>query len=253
MTPPPAPISPAGSYTRTIGPQRTRPLVGVAVALSVLTGLALAGPAPAGAHVSSQEQPPVAAGAPTPVTFSFDHGCDGQPTTYLRVEIPEGVTDVTPQDPAGWTSTSSADELRWDGGSVPSGQEASFTATMTFTVADGTVVHFPTIQGCPTAENAWIQIPDAANPEPQYPAPQIVVGVATDATLSTEAGGDHAGDAPTSADTSPATRVPLESTPVTETGSERSTVGLVMFIGVTAVIVIGAVVLYLRHRPRRGS
>ena len=222
-------------------------VAGVLVLVSGLVGLTAG---VAAAHVSSEEQPSATPGEPSPVTFSFDHGCGGQPTTYLRVQIPEGVSDVTPQDPPGWTSTVSGDELRWDGGSVPDGEAAAFTATMTFAQAEGTVVHLPTIQGCPTAENAWIQIPTAADPEPRYPAPQVVVGGATDATFPASGDAAHAGDEPASADTTPATRAPLEATPVTQTGSERSTVGLVVFLAVIAIIVGGALVLYFRHRPR---
>lgn len=40
----------------------------------------------------------------------------------------------------------------------------------------------------------------------------------------------------------------IESTPVTEEGSETSTAGLVVFVVVVAVVVGGAIVLYLRHR-----
>jgi uncharacterized protein YcnI len=246
MITPPTPTSPTPGEAGTTHTPRTAVAAVAALALALL--VVVLAPGRAGAHVHSEEQP-ATAGSPTPVTFSFDHGCDGEPTTYLRVQIPEGVTDVVPQDPAGWTSTLAGDELRWDGGSVPSGQAAAFTATMVFTVADGTVVHFPTIQGCPTKENAWIQVPSAAEPEPQYPAPQVVVGVATDATLAAD-DGDHAGDASASGATTSVTREPLAASPVTETGSERSNVGLVVFLVVVAVIVGGATILYFRHRPR---
>jgi uncharacterized protein YcnI len=248
MITPPAPSSPTPCETG--APRVPRTAAAVAATALALLVVAMA-PGRAGAHVSSEEQP-ATAGSPTPVTFSFDHGCDGEPTTYLRVQIPEDVTDVAPQDPAGWTSTLTGDELRWDGGSVPSGQAAAFTATMVFTVAEGTVVHFPTIQGCPTKENAWIQIPNAAEPEPQHPAPQVVVGVATDATLAADDDGDHAGDAPASATATTVTREPLAASPVTETGSERNNVGLVVLLVVVAVIVGGATILYFRHRPRPG-
>jgi hypothetical protein len=78
------------------------------------------------------------------------------------------------------------------------------------------------------------------------------VGTATDATLPADDDGAHAGDEQATG-TTVVTREPLAATPVTESGSERSTVGLVVFLAVIAVIVGGAVVLYLRHRPRRGS
>ena len=196
------------------------------------------------AHVTSSEEP-VVSGGRTPVTFRFDHGCAGQPTTSLRVQIPPGVTDVVAEDPPGWTSTVSTEEIRWQGGSIPDAEVAAFVAVMTIDQPEGTVVRFPTLQGCPTAESAWIQIPDATNPEPEYPAPQIVIGTSADAALAAE---------PTAPDptAAPATsRVPLQDTPITSAGSEQSTAGLVVFLVVVGIIAGGAVTLYLRHRGGR--
>jgi uncharacterized protein YcnI len=221
--------------------RRLPALLAVVVATTVLA-------APAGAHVQSSEAP-VAAGSRTPVTFSFDHGCAGQPTTSLRVQIPAGVRDVVTEDPPGWTSTVTDEEMRWEGGSIPDAQVASFVAVMTIDQPEGTVVRFPTIQGCPGAESAWIQVPDAANPEPEYPAPQIVVGAAPDAALAPEPVGSTT-PAPTTAP--PTTRVPLQDSPISSTATEQSTAGLVVFLVVMAVIVGGGIILYFRHRRRPG-
>ncbi|MCD9624435.1 DUF1775 domain-containing protein [Rhabdothermincola salaria] len=229
-------------------PRRHRPTRAVIAALALSGTVALVAPtAPAAAHVTSAEEP-VVAGERTPVTFSFDHGCAGQPTTSLRVQIPDGVSDVAAEAPEGWTSTVTDDELRWDGGSIPDGETVPFVATMVVTAPEDTTLHFPTIQGCPTAEEAWIQIPDASNPEPDYPAPSIVVGTTTDATLADEPQGTEAAAA-----TTPTTRPPLEDSPIASREVDRSTSGLIVFIGVMVVIIGGAVVLYLVYRPKRGS
>lgn len=211
-------------------------------------GALLAGTRPAAAHVTSG-QTEAASGARTPVTFSFDHGCEGQPTTYLRIQIPDGVTDVTAEDPAGWTSSVTAQELRWDGGAVPDGETLPFVATMTIEAPEGTTIHFPTIQGCPDAEEAWIQIPDATNPEPDRPAPSIVVGGATAASLPSEPASDQA--AATTAP--PTTRPPLEDSPIASREVEQSTSGLVVFIVVMVVIIGGGLILYLVYRPKRSA
>lgn len=227
-------------------PTRTRRLTAAtgAAMLAALAALVLA--APAGAHVQSSEEP-VAAGGRTPVTFSFDHGCNGQPTTFLRVQIPPGVSDVVPEDQPGWTSTVSGDELRWDGGSIPDGQVASFVAVMTIEQPEGTVVRFPTIQGCPTTESAWIEVADATNPDPAYPAPQIVVGAAADASLPAEPRESDAGAVTTTAEPT-TTRVPLQETPITSQGSEQSSAGLVVFLVVVVVIAGGATILFVKNR-----
>ena len=217
------------------------PVVTIAATLVVLVVVPATA---ASAHVSSSEEP-VASGGRTPVTFRFDHGCAGQPTTSLRVQIPPGVRDVVAEDPPGWASTVSTEEIRWQGGSIPDAQVATFVAIMTIDEPDGTTVRFPTLQGCPTAESAWIQIPDATNPEPEYPAPQIVVGTATDAALAAEP------TAPTTTQTPASSRVPLQDTPITSEGSDQSTAGLVVFIVVVGIIAGGAATLYLRHRGGR--
>lgn len=220
--------------------------------VAVVAGLTPGGTASASAHVTSEEQPAATQGGRTPVSFTFDHGCNGQPTTSLRVQVPAGVVDVVPENPAGWTSTVVGDELRWEGGSIPDRERASFVAVMTLTQPEGTVVHFPAIQGCPTAETAWIELPDATNPEPRYPAPRIVVGAPADAAIAAEPTDvDHAGAAaaPT-ADGPTTTRVPLQQTPITSEGSDQSSAGQVVFLVVVAVIAGGAVILFLKYRRR---
>ena len=215
--------------------------------LAVATGLILvlmASSTTAHAHVTSSDEP-VVSGGRTPVTFRFDHGCSGQPTTSLRVQIPPGVADVVAEDPPGWTSTVSAEEIRWQGGSIPDAEVASFVAVMTIDEPEGTIVRFPTLQGCPTAESAWIQVPDPANPEPEYPAPQIVIGTSTDAALAAEPAG------PTTTSAPAASRVPLQDTPITSAGSDQNTAGLIVFLVVVAIIAGGAATLYLRHRGGR--
>ena len=216
----------------------------VGIGLAVFT-------ASAGAHVTGSDEP-VTSGGSTPVTFAFDHGCNGEPTTYLRVQLPAGAIDVEPQNPPGWTSTVTADEVRWDGGSIPDQQKATFVAVMTITQPEGAVVIFPTIQGCPTRESTWIEIADPTNPDPRYPAPQIIVGAGSDAALGAEPP-PRAQDAGATTIAPPSTRVPLQDTPVTPTGSEQSGAGLVVFIVVVAIIAGGATVLFLRNRSPKSE
>jgi periplasmic copper chaperone A len=239
----PVPPVPTRSTMHPPSPRpRLRPVRTLVVGLTTAVVALLALNGPAAAHVSSSEEP-VASGDRVPVTFTFDHGCAGQPTTYLRVQIPDGVRDVQAEDPAGWTSTVTADEVRWDGGSVPDGETVPFVATMVVDAPEGTVVHFPTIQGCPTAEEAWIQIPDASNPEPEFPAPSITIGSVSTASIAPE----PAAAAPSTA-APPTTRPPLEDSPIASREVERSSAGLIVFIAVTAIILGGALILYLRHR-----
>lgn len=183
---------------------RRRPSLLTAGALG-LASIALFA-APAGAHVeASLDQQE---GSTVTVTFSFHHGCDGEETTGLKVKLPDGTTAVTAQNPDGWTSTATDTEIDWTGGSVPDGDDASFTATMTLTAADGETVPFPTIQSCPSATNDWIEIPEAGGAEPENPAPTIVMGTigapehGDDTEHGTEHsdGGEHSDEATTEHD-----------------------------------------------------
>src|SRR5580765_7719014 len=80
--------------------------------MASLMAAALAGSKPAWAHVAVA--PTTAApGATETLTFIVGHGCDGQPTTALRVELPKAVTAIAPQPTPGWTA---AVETLADGG-----------------------------------------------------------------------------------------------------------------------------------------
>ena len=54
------------------------------------------------AHVSIEEDA-VEAGSFAVVTFSVPHGCDGSPTTQVRIQMDESIPIVTPTINANWT------------------------------------------------------------------------------------------------------------------------------------------------------
>jgi uncharacterized protein YcnI len=197
------------------------------------------GPTPAFAHVEVGTSSVDPSGAAS-VTFTFDHGCSGQPTNSLRMQIPNGVTDVAPQPVDGWQTAVTPTEFSWTGGSVPDGQEGSFTATMKVSGAAGTTIWFPTLQGCPSGEEAWIEIPDPGGPEPENVAPSIVLTVDVTTTVP-----------PTTAapSTTRTTLVPGEAA-VTKEGSPTNNTGLVVGLIAVGAIVVGAVVLYFRYRGK---
>src|SRR3546814_20751607 len=67
--------------------------------LTVLGGLSLA--ATAQAHVTL-EQPEAAAGSTYKAVVRVPHGCEGEATLKVRVQIPEGFIYVKPQPKADW-------------------------------------------------------------------------------------------------------------------------------------------------------
>ena len=124
------------------------------------------------------------------------HGCDGNPTTALRVQIPEGVIAVKPMPKPGWQVatvkgkyarayeyfdselTEGVKEISWSGGELPDDfyDEFVFVGRLTDFQA-GTVLHFPTVQDCAGGVHRWIEIP-AAGQDPdelEEPAPQLTI------------------------------------------------------------------------------
>jgi uncharacterized protein YcnI len=59
---------------------------------------------PAFAHVTF-EQGQAAVGSTYKAVLRVPHGCDGNATVKIRVQIPEGVISVKPMPKAGWETT----------------------------------------------------------------------------------------------------------------------------------------------------
>lgn len=125
------------------------------------------------------------------------HGCEGKPTTAIRVKIPEGVIAVKPMPKPGWqlaTVTAKyaqtydyfgtplsegVSEIAWTGGELPDAfyDEFVFRGRLTG-FAPGTVVHFPVVQECTDgAAHRWIEIPEAGKTADDYeePAPELLI------------------------------------------------------------------------------
>jgi len=217
-----------------------RTVVMTMTALAIVLVAAL----PAAAHTTATAT--AGPNGTTVVTWSFSHGCDGRPTIGLRVRIPTGASAVTATDPAGWTSTVSTTAVEWTGPGIPDGTTARFTASMVLTERAGTSVVMPAVQQCTDgAELAWISDTGDAS-ESSRPAPAIVVPV-NDTTPPPTAPS-------TSTTTGPSTtRTVIGADAVTAKGSPTSTSGLAVFIGVCAVLVIGAGALILRQRRRQSA
>jgi uncharacterized protein YcnI len=186
--------------------------------LSLLTLLAalLAVAAPALAHVTVHSET-AAAGAYTKLTFRVPHGCDGAPTTTVRVQMPDGVRGVRPQVHPGWelstvegelaepyeshgeTVTRGVTEVVWSGGDLPDAYMDEFGVSLQIAPdAQGETLHFPVIQECANgAEAAWIEVPEGPDAEePEHPAPALeVTGPAPGEGEHAGGEGEHAGGA----------------------------------------------------------
>lgn len=162
---------------------------------------------PALAHTTANPTT-TAAGAYAVIDFRVPHGCDGEATMQLDVQVPAGVVSVKPEDVPGWTATAEIgtyDEpvtlhgeeitegvvsVTWvadDGEELADAQYRDFGMSVKFPDAAGETLYFPAVQTCPGgAEAAWIEIPDEDGEELDHPAPAI--------TLTAAEGVHHGGD-----------------------------------------------------------
>jgi uncharacterized protein YcnI len=164
-------------------------LLTAAAATAALTSLALA-------HLTLEAEK-----APAESTYKavlrVGHGCEGKPTTAIRVRIPEGVIAVKPMPKPGWQLATTkgkyakayeylgsqlgegVTEIAWTGGELPDDWYDEFTFRARLAgFAPGHVVHFPVVQECTEgAVHRWIEIPAAGKNADDYeePAPGVTI------------------------------------------------------------------------------
>ena len=162
--------------------------------------LTLAGASAAHAHVTvggSTDE----AGAYAILTFAVPHGCGDAPTTQVAIQIPEGVSAVTPTrnpfydvttimqtldtpvtDGHGHEVTERVGQVVYSATTpLPSEQRDAFELSVQLPAdAAGTTLAFPTVQTCGTDEIAWVQLPaDGQDPhELDAPAPALAITAA---------------------------------------------------------------------------
>jgi periplasmic copper chaperone A len=159
--------------------------VTLAMAASLTSTLAFA-------HVVLKDKQ-ASVGANYHAAFVVEHGCSGQPTTRLRVQIPDGVIASDPEPKDGWTIESVkgayATPMDHDGTKVSEGiREVSWRGSLsndkhddfaipvfiTDQLKPGTTLYFPVIQECGDTIVRWIEIPkDGDAKEPPQPAPGL--------------------------------------------------------------------------------
>lgn len=146
-----------------------------AVAISVIAAASLAH-----AH-AALEQREAKVGGGYKAVVKIGHGCDGSPTTSVRVDIPEGVIGVKPMPKPGWTITmergayarpykhyhgdlsEGVRSITWTGGPLPDDYYDEFVASafVAGELTPGTTLYFPVTQKCEKGELAWTEIPAA--------------------------------------------------------------------------------------------
>lgn len=162
--------------------------------LSAAVAVALfAMPHSASGHVTLEARE-AAAGSYHKVVLPIPHGCEGSPTTAIRVQIPDGVVGVKPQPKPGWELdtvigkldepvdaghgnivTEGVQEVRWTGGRLLDEHYDEFAMRVRLPDEPGRVLHFATVQECEEGVHRWIEIPEEGRSAHDYdePAPAL--------------------------------------------------------------------------------
>lgn len=166
--------------------------------LAAASALTLVSIATAPAH-STLERAEAAAGSYKAV-LRIPHGCDGEATHTVRIELPEGFIGAKPMPKAGWTLdlekgdysgsyklhgreiSSGLKAATWSGGALPDDQYDEFVVNGTLSAAPGARLAFVVTQACAGGEVAWNEIA-AEGEDPhslKHPAPFVTIAAAED-------------------------------------------------------------------------
>jgi periplasmic copper chaperone A len=159
--------------------------------VSTAAALAVVGAATAHVYPAVSKAP---AGGSTIVPFVVPHGCDGSPTRSVSIRIAAGVTSARPRSKPGWRLTikrgrlpqpvkdfsgktvrTGVLEVSWSGGNLPDSQFDTFEILLGMPSSPGKTLYFPTVQRCAKGVVRWIQIPKQGQPEPESPAPGLLL------------------------------------------------------------------------------
>lgn len=178
-------------------------LTSVRVAGAGAAALAIVGVTaiPASAHVTVTPDT-TAAGAYAVLTFSFGHGCEGSPTTALRIAMPEEIPSVTPTINPGWTVEKVNQKLDEPVEDAHGNQLTERVAEVVYTAktpvadglrdtvelsvklpeAEGETLAFPVVQTCVKGETGWTETAaEGQDPEAlESPAPLVTITEASD-------------------------------------------------------------------------
>ncbi len=182
------------------------------LALGATTGLMALGLGAASAHVSATPTE-TAAKSYSLVTFSVGHGCDGSPTTSLKITLPPELDDATPTVNPNWTISKTVEKLATPKTTANGSKISERTSAITYTAKTpldahqrdafalsvklpdtaGKTLYFPALQSCEKGQTDWKEIPADGQPEDSVksPAPALTVTAAA----ATDGHGSHGGTA----------------------------------------------------------
>ena len=212
-----------------------------------VVGLVLMSAGPAAAHIEVFTDTPVEAGT-GPVTLHFMAESES-PTVGIvsvKTQLPQG---IAPEDvylaaaPEGWAMTLFAEGFELGGPAVAPGMDAEYSVTVALLPADATELPFKTLQRyADGTEDAWIELPSEAAPEPRMPAPVLTVAPAPPRAATPSAAIAEA--TPTSDSAGPT--APAEASQSTDEDATTGTIALIA--GLLAAVAIGGGAWFWRSR-----
>ena len=158
-----------------------------------LAAAALCLPAPGMAHITI-ENAQALTGSYHKITLKVGHGCEGNPTQRIRVQIPEGVVGVKTMQKPQWKTevvkgkfatpiddghgrkiTEGVKEVVWSGGRLPDENYDEFVMQVKLPDRPNETLYFPVVQECTKGVHRWIEIPEAGRTSRDYkePAPSV--------------------------------------------------------------------------------
>ncbi|KAF8929268.1 hypothetical protein EDD21DRAFT_383927 [Dissophora ornata] len=154
------------------------------------------------AHVTANPSIAVS-GAYLQTNFRVPHGCDGNATDMVIIEVPKGVTSVKPRAVVPWnttinmipldvpivTSTSTVNttvgSVVYSNGLLLDSMYEDFGMQFKLPVMEG-ALYWRVYQHCVNnAWNNWTEVPDASGKTTGFPAPVITVSNASTTTTTT--------------------------------------------------------------------
>jgi periplasmic copper chaperone A len=150
------------------------------------------------AHVVLQDT-----SAPTNTSYRavlrVGHGCDGAPTTAMKVLLPAGFNGAQPMPKAGWslstvrgklavpyeshgkTYTEGVQEITWTANGAENALPAAYYDEFVLrgtTPAKAGTIWFKVVQSCDKGQNAWVEVPASGTSTKglKFPAARLDVG-----------------------------------------------------------------------------
>ncbi|MER7282097.1 DUF1775 domain-containing protein [Dactylosporangium sp. NPDC000244] len=206
--------------------------------------------APASAHVKVSADKPHASARNVTITFTSEGESSRAGISAERVALPEGIEmgDVELVDaPQGWSFSAGTEGYTISGPALKPRADAVHKIRIAQLPATARMLAFKTLETYSDGSvTRWIDLPEAGNPEPEHPAPVLMLQPA-----ASTPGTAHSA-APSVAATEPAAASPTPVAANQDTSQNTAgTVTAIALMTVALLVVAGVLLLVVRTRRRR--